>query len=458
MPDDVNLDALPTPRAPGRIRRWLTEHQIAVHTTIIAPIVVSTVVAAAVDHHQRHGHVGVAVFVALLLVPLIWRRSRPVTVFGLLAVIALVQWLLNVKTPGDVALLVALYTVAAGRPRRLALLAAGVLEAGAVMAALRWGGPSVRETFTGFVFLSGMVVAAGAIGINIGGRRAQLAHLEDRTARLERERDQQTRLGAATERARIAREMHDVVAHNLTVMVALADGAAFTLDAEPARAATAIQAVSATGREALGEMRRLLGVLRADPVGAALAEQSAGAGRPDPTGGPAVGVAPSAADDGPPAGDRAPQPGVADLDRLVEQVRAAGLPVRMETRGAPWALPPGASLTVFRIVQEALTNTLKHGGPGATARVRLRYGTPVVEVDIVDTGPPAGGPESPGGPGGQGLAGMRERVAVYAGTVTAGPGPEGGWAVQARLVAAPATGAGPRIDRSDIDRSDIVSA
>ncbi|MGF7238578.1 MAG: sensor histidine kinase [Frankia sp.] len=440
--DDPNLNALPAPRPPGRGRRWLSAHQITVHALIIVPIVVVTLAAAAFNHHQRDGHAWGGVFAALLLLPLIWRRSRPVTVFGVLALVAFVQWLVNVKTPVDAALLLALYTVAAGRPRRLALLAAGILEVGVIMAALRWGGPSPRDAFSGVVFLSGMVAAACAIGINIGGRRSHLAHLEDRAARLERERDQQARLGAAAERARIAREMHDVVAHNLSVMIALADGAAFTLDAEPARAARAIQAVSDTGREALGEMRRLLGVLRDDA--------GAGAGRPADAGPRGADAQVGAGDDssatGPLDGDRAPQPGVADLDRLVEQVRAAGLPVRTEIGGEPWALPPGASLTVFRIIQEALTNTLKHGGPDATARVRLRYEKSAVEVDIIDTGAANGGPAAPGG---QGLAGMRERVTVYGGTVAAGPRPEGGWGVHARLLAGVGNATEPRIDRSD---------
>ncbi|WP_235488925.1 histidine kinase, partial [Frankia sp. AvcI1] len=249
---DVAVDDLPGPRSPGRLLRLLAAHPTGVDAAIVLPCAALALIAA-VLHPERQAP-GL-VFAAVLLVPLIWRRSRPLAVFALLAAIAFVQWLLDVTSPGDAALLIALYSVAAARPRRWTLLAAGVTELGVVLAAVRWGGPPVREMFSAFVFLTGMMIAACATGVNIGGRRARLAYLEDRAARLERERDQQNRLGAAAERARIAREMHDVVAHNLSVMIALADGVAFTLDTDPAEAGRAVQAVSDTGREALGEMR-----------------------------------------------------------------------------------------------------------------------------------------------------------------------------------------------------------
>jgi signal transduction histidine kinase len=354
-------------------------------------------------------------------------------VFAVVAAIAFVQWLLDVSTPGDAALLIALYTVAASRSRRWMLIVAGVMEAGVVLAAARWGGSSVQTAFSAVVFLTGMVIAACATGVNIGERRARLAYLEDRAARLERERDQQSRLGAAAERARIAREMHDIVAHNLSVVIALADGVVFTLDTDPAGAGRAVQAISDTGRDALAEMRRLLGVLRDDD------EQDI----------------------------RAPQPGLGDLDRLVEQVRSTGLPVSLEIGGEPRALSNGAELTVFRLVQEALTNTLKHGGPEATAQVRLRYSSRGVDVEILDTGggrsapgPRTGADRTPvprrgehGGQGhgvqrhgvqrhgGQGLVGMRERVAAFGGLVTAGPRQMGGWRVHARFPAGSDQGA-----------------
>jgi signal transduction histidine kinase len=328
-----------------------------------------------------------------LAAPLLWRRRAPFAVFLAMAAIAYVQWLSDVRIVGDVALLVALYTVAVNEPRRRLAIAAGILGVGIVLAAARW---STGSWVAPIVFLSGMATAAAVLGINVGTRRAYLASLEERAAHLERERDQQGRLAAAAERARIAREMHDIVAHNLSVMVALADGAGFLAESDPERSAGAMQQVSRVGRDALTEMRRLLGVLREDE--------------------PATLV---------------PQPGLAELDPLLEQVRAAGLPVRLETSGDPVALGAGAELAVFRLVQEALTNTLKHAGSGVRATVRLRYERGGVDVEVTDDG--VGGAVAAGG---QGLSGMRERAAVYGGAVEAGPRAGGGWRVHTWLAGA----------------------
>jgi signal transduction histidine kinase len=191
--------------------------------------------------------------------------------------------------------------------------------------------------------------------------------------------------------------MHDIVAHNLSVMIALADGAAFAAERSPAQSANAMQAVSATGRQALGEMRGLLGVLR----------------------------------DGTSAANLLPQPGLEQIDLLLGQVRSAGLPVAIAVEGDVRELPPGAQLTVFRVVQEALTNSLKHAGPDAQALVRLTYDVAGVDIDITDNG--IGRRSTAQGAHGLGLNGMRERAAVYGGTVEAGPLPAGGWRVRTRL-------------------------
>ncbi len=313
--------------------------------------------------------------------------------FLAIAAIAFAQWLSDFALTADIALLVAIYTVAVHEPRRRLVLAGVILEIGIVLATARWAFGSGGLVL---VFLTGMATAAVVLGLNVRTRRAYLASLEERAAQLERERDQQGRLAAAPQRARIAREMHDIVAHNLSVMVALADGAGFMAPSDPARSAGAMEQVSRTGRHALGEMRRLLGVLRADGEAAL-----------------------------------APQPGLADLDVLLEQVRAAGLPVALETSGTPVALGSGAELTVYRLVQEALTNTLKHAGPGAEATVRLRYEGDRIDVEVTDDGRGRARVSA----GGQGLSGMRERAAVYGGAVDAGPVPAGGWRVHVRLAA-----------------------
>ena len=337
-----------------------------------------------------------------LTLPLIWRRRAPAVIFGVIAAFALVQWLVDGRLSADVALLVAFYTVAAKESRRTMIAAAAVLEVGVLLATVRWGGPHSGPLL--FVLLSGMVTAAGVIGTNMRTRRAYLASLEDRAARLEIERDQQAQLAVAAERGRIAREMHDIVAHNLSVMIALADGAAFTTRDDPARAAAAMEQVSATGRQALSEMRRLLGVLREGDRADAPAQWQ-------------------------------PQPGIGDLHDLLAQVRLTGLRGELRTEGSAATLPPGLQLTIYRLVQESLTNTLKHAVDPRSASVTLRVGPGGVEVEVVDDGPAVDGPDVSAAPAlqqpGHGITGMRERAAVYGGTVDAGPGSDRGWRVRA---------------------------
>jgi signal transduction histidine kinase len=350
-------------------------------TTADAAIALGVLLISVTDALAEQPHpLKLVLFSALLAPPLVWRRRSPLWVFAVLAVIAGAQWITDVKVLADAALLVGLYTVAAHEPRRLAALATGVLGVGAVLATARWGSDDAFKTFVG---LSGLTIAAAGLGTSVRQRRAYQASLEARAA--------------AAERARIAREMHDIVAHNLSVMIALADGAVFAAERSPRQSADAMQAVSATGRQALGEMRGLLGVLRDDES----------------------------------AGELVPQPGLNEIDVLVGQVRAAGLPVAVAVEGEVRELPAGAQLTVFRVVQEALTNSLKHAGPEAQALVRLRYDTAGIDLEISDNG--EGLRSASQGATGLGLNGMRERAAVYSGTVEAGPLPAGGWRVHTRL-------------------------
>jgi signal transduction histidine kinase len=200
--------------------------------------------------------------------------------------------------------------------------------------------------------------------------------------------------------------MHDIIGHNLAVITGLADGGSYAARKTPERAAQALDAIGATSRQALGELRRLLEVMRHEPVVSA---------------------------------DLAPQPGLAELDRLLARVREAGLPVRCTTTGDPGerALSAGEQLTVYRVVQEALTNTLRYGGPGARAELRIDHAADGIEVTVSDTGKGEAAGQSPAP--GQGINGMRERAAVYDGTLEAGPRPGGGWQVRLQL---PARGAG----------------
>ena len=237
------------------------------------------------------------------------------------------------------------------------------------------------------------VLLAWLLGDSTRWRRGYYQALEERAARLERERDAQAQVAAAAERARIAREIHDVVAHNVSVMVVQADGAAFALDSSPQRAREALAAISATGRRALAEMRSLLGVLR-DPAG-----QNA-----DLAAGPTRALA--------------PQPGIEELGDLLGQARAAGLPVSLAVSGTPRPVPQGEALAVYRMVQESLTNVRKHAGPGVTAAVRLAYAEADLEVRVTDDGRGATAWDPAAGSGGPGTG---WRACASGSSCTAGP-------------------------------------
>ncbi|MDX3235616.1 sensor histidine kinase [Streptomyces sp. ME03-5709C] len=334
------------------------------------------------------------------------RRRMPEKMLLLALLVGVLQVVLDVQVnPGDFAMLLIIYTVAANGARwasRLALV--GGLLASPV-STLRWPneGEGQWADTVATVFLAVPFVLAWVIGDSLRTRRAYYAELEERAARLQREREAQSKAAVAAERARIARELHDVVAHNVSVMVVQADGAAYVLDASPGQAKQALQTISTTGRQALTEMRRLLGVLRAgDDCG----------------------------------GEYLPQPGVDQLTDLIEQVRGAGLPVAFEVEGETRPLASGVELTAYRIVQEALTNTRKHGGAEARAKVRLTFTDSELSLLIEDDGRGAqqelyeGGGEDGQG---QGLIGMRERVGMVSGTLDAGPRPGGGFRISAVL-------------------------
>jgi len=249
--------------------------------------------------------------------------------------------------------------------------------------------------FPDFLIIGGVAAFSWIVGLSMYERSRRTAELEERAARLERERDAEARTAVAEERARIAREMHDVVAHSLSVMVVQAEAAEAMLDVDAERARRPLASVQETGRSALAELRRMLGALRE-----------------------ADGDAPLA-----------PQPGLAGLDELVDHVRAAGLPVELRVEGEVRPLPSGVDLSAYRILQEGLTNALKHAGP-ARAEVLVRYGDRDLELSVSDDGRGRG---AGGNGGGHGLVGMRERVALYGGDLDAGPRPGGGFGLRARL-------------------------
>ncbi|MCC5574033.1 sensor histidine kinase [Microtetraspora sp. AC03309] len=384
----------------GRLRAWKRRHSLLVDTLALvplAPIALFSVLASGLPAERGASEIsagGVLLLSAALMIPLVWRRKYPVAVFAIVALVSFVQWTTHTITlPINIVVLVAMYGVAARRPLKWAIAAAVVTEFGLFLAMVRNSGDIVTAWPTSSVF----VMAIWVTGIYVNMRQRYVESLLERAERAEHERDQQARIAAAAERTRIARELHDVVAHNVSVMVVQADGAGYAIDTDPEQARRAVQAVSSTGRQALAEMRRLVGVLRDDRTS---------------------------------AGEYAPQPGLRQLTDLVEQVRASGLPVEFTVSGSPQAVPEGEQLVIYRIIQEALTNTLKHGGPGVRARVLMEYGSSDVTLTVTDDGRGASAVRAEDG---HGLIGMRERVSMYGGTVRAAPHLGGGFQVTARL-------------------------
>lgn len=353
-----------------------------------------------------------------LVLPLWWRRRAPSAVFAVVLAVFLVQLPLSISLHSDIALFIvlfiALYSLARyGRPRHLGFACAAVLGS-LLLAALRVTAPLLP--LVALFFLSSAATAAVALGLGIRLAWANMTTLKDRAAQLALERDQRSRLATAAERARIAREMHDIVGHNLSVIVSLADGGA---QATPERTRQALQLISGTSRQALNELRRTLTVLHEER------HDDAGNGR-----------------DAAQAVPLSPQPGIADLDALCERVRAAGPQVVYRTAGQPQTLDPGIQLAAYRIVQEALTNTLKHAASNTRAHLAVSAEDGELHIRIDDTGPAADHPQPahrpPTGQEGHGITGMRERAALYGGTVTARPRPGGGWRVDAVLHPSPA--------------------
>jgi signal transduction histidine kinase len=329
----------------------------------------------------------------LLALPLAWRRRAPIVVFLAIAVVAFAQWLAGLQLFADVALLAALYTVAAYRPQRAAIAGAVILEGGAVLAAARWGESAVGT----FAFLSGLVVAALVSGFYFRARRLHVASLVERAKRLEFERDQQALLAAAAERARISREMHDVMAHSLAVLISLANGATAKLGRDPEQSRDALESISELGRQTLADTRRLLSVLRTEEGDTALA----------------------------------PQPGIDEIADLVDRAAATGLAATLTVCGDRVPVPAGLALSAYRIVQEAVTNAVKHARGASTVAVELAWTLGELQIGVTDDGHAEA--RSADSQSGFGLAGMRERAALYGGTAAAGPSPAGGWAVRATI-------------------------
>ena len=389
-------DAAPPPARYGRrvmLRRLLDTWFI---DAIIVGLFVAAEVEVQVSSDLNASRAALAIAAAGWTLPLLARRrfpfAAPAAVLVLMTVEGAVsEGITNSGTAFVVVLLTAGLLGMNGITRRG--IAGGVLTLLAI-AVVVYQDPN--GAVGDFLSVSGVAAVAWAGGVALHERLRRSAEIEARAARLERERHVEARAAVAEERARIAREMHDVVAHSLSVMVVQAEAAEAMLDVDPERARRPLSSVQDTGRSALGELRRMLGALReTDASGAPLA----------------------------------PQPGLDGLADLIESVRAAGLLVSVRIDGEPRELPQGVDLSAYRIVQEGLTNALKHAGP-ARAEVLVRYGERELELGVSDDGR-GRDPQSNGG--GHGLVGMRERVALYGGELEAGPRPDGGFGLRARL-------------------------
>jgi signal transduction histidine kinase len=330
----------------------------------------------------------------LIVAPLLWRRRRPVTVaaavLGALAIQSAVLGLDTFPIFDIAALVSAAYAVGAHAERRLVVAGLLVVALGSALHAVAFHPDAVAPA------VLGGATVPWVVGRTVRSRRLLASELQEKSARMEHARELEVQAAMTTERMRVARELHDVVAHNISVIAIQAGGAEGIVARDPERAAQCAALIEAVGREALLELSRLL-----DPLN-----------RGD-------------------AGLTAPKPSLARVTALAQRARAAGLPVELRVEGEPAPLPAGVDLAAYRIVQEALANTSKHAG-AARAWVVVRYGQHGVEVEIADDGRGPNGTRADTGSG-HGLVGMRERVGLYGGTLNVGGGPSGGFLVRARL-------------------------
>lgn len=345
-----------------------------------------------------------ALLTALLILPLCWRQRFPLSTFTIAAFIALIQWAVNITLTADIALLIYLYTVANRYRLRVSVVALGAMGTGVFLAAFSWdlAADASQPLPVRLISLASPVAASFLLGVSVRSRRLSLAVLTDRAQRLERERDQQATIAAAAERARISQEMHDVVAHNLSVMVTLSEAATVAMADDPTRARKVMSQVSATGRQALTEMRGLLGVLADDHDGAG----------------------------------RHPQPGIADLDQLIERARLTGPAVTFTQSGDITTVPANTQLAIYRIVQEAITNVLKHAPDASWITVNIDITAHRATVTIDNNGYHQATDSritssTPGN--GRGINGMQERTHVLGGSLTAGTQGNHRWRVYAEF-------------------------
>ncbi|MDI9914820.1 sensor histidine kinase [Rhodococcus sp. IEGM 1379] len=380
-----------------RFVRWSADHSRGIDICIAVLVTLFSLVVAV-----ETGPLAVPITLGMT-VPLAWRRSKPelsgmtVAAFAVLHVIFIGNTLLG----SAIAVPISLYALAAYGARWSSLTGLGLGLLGAIAAAIRYFNYediALSALLFQCVAVMVFVLAVWAFGDLRRVRTKQLEGLTERAQLLELERAQEAEIATISERSRIAREMHDIVAHSLTVVIAQADGGRYSAAQDPQAAVRALETIAATGRQALTDMRALLSVLREDSPR-----------------------------------DFAVIPGVGDIATLLGELKRSGLDVDVTVTGDPRELSAGAGLTAYRIMQESLTNVLKHAGPGAHAAVEMTWTETELVLGITDDGRGGSAALVESSPGGQGLIGMAERARLHGGTVMAGPRPGGGYSVRGVL-------------------------
>lgn len=375
--------------------RWQEVALVALLWGVSVALAGSELVLEGGDYRRMDA--GGYVLMTAAVLPILIRRSHPVAMLALTTGFNLAYHLLEYPPiAGSLAIVVGVFSVAARRPRPVSAAAAG-LTAGALAAAVAIDS-TTPESPVDYVANVAVIAIAWLVGDQVREGRARVDLAEERADRAERERELVAERRVAEERLRIARELHDVIAHSLSAIVVRAGATRRVSGEDPAALRDALEMVERTARDALADARGVLGGLRG----------------PDGVG-----------------DDRSPQPGLRQLDGLVEASRQAGVPTDLAVEGAPRAVPPGAELSAYRIIQEALTNVRKHAGPGARARVRVVYRPEAIEVTVEDDGRGARDPDTPAP--GHGLLGMRERAVMHGGRLRAAPRPDGGFTAHALI-------------------------
>ena len=384
-----------------RVVQWFRARQLVTDTCFAAAIFTLSIVLRFDETQsatERSWDIGATLLVIGMAAPLIWRRSHGVAVLYAVAAFSATFWVADYPDgPAGPAFVVAYYSIGAHVDRAKMRLHA-VIVTTVVLAVIVVGVFIPEEDVPLAAVPSNLAIFATAlaVGSSVKSQRDHRSEMEERLRSNEAQRVAEASKALAEERTRIARELHDVVAHSMSVVVIQAGAARRILEHDPAAAAESLEVIESTGRQSLTEMRQLLGVLRAEDGGEA----------------------------------RAPQPSVADLDALLGSLRDAGLESSITVEGDPSDVSPAVGLTLFRVAQEALTNTLKHAGP-ARSDVRLEIGSDRVVLDVNDDGRGAAAPSVNGG--GLGTIGMRERVESMGGRFTSGPRPGGGYGVRAEI-------------------------